>query len=197
MPTGFDRGTAMIRRRRPQEHGPDDDDSTGDLDDRLLTALYETYVVVVRRFVRTYVADPEHAEDAVQETFLRAWRHIDRIDVAEGNPRSFLFTTARNVLIDQWRAQSRRAELVHDDTTVNAAPTEDDVTKSLERILINESLRTLSTEHRDVIKALYFDDLSVTEAAARLDVAVGTIKSRSYYAVRALRVAFDEMGLLR
>ncbi len=187
----------MIRRRRPQEHGPDDDDSTGDLDDRLLTALYETYVVVVRRFVRTYVADPEHAEDAVQETFLRAWRHIDRIDVAEGNPRSFLFTTARNVLIDQWRAQSRRAELVHDDTTVNAAPTEDDVTKSLERILINESLRTLSTEHRDVIKALYFDDLSVTEAAARLDVAVGTIKSRSYYAVRALRVAFDEMGLLR
>jgi len=48
-----------------------------------------------------------------------------------------------------------------------------------------------------VIKALYFDDLSVTEAAARLHVAVGTVKSRSYYAVRALRAAFDEMGLLR
>jgi RNA polymerase sigma-70 factor (ECF subfamily) len=177
--------------RLPPGHKP------GELDDRILTALHEAHCDAVRRFVRTYVSDPGRAEDVVQETFLRAWQHVDRIDVTDGNPRSFLFTIARNVIVDQWRAQSRRAQLVHDATIVDAIPTEDDVTKSLERILINESLSGLSPEHRDVIKALYFDDLSVTEAAARLHVAVGTVKSRSYYAVRALRAAFDEMGLLR
>jgi RNA polymerase sigma-70 factor (ECF subfamily) len=57
-------------------------------------------------------------------------------------------------------------------------------------------LRRLSPDHREVIKALYFDDLTVAEAADRLNVALGTVKSRSYYAVRALRAVFDEMGLL-
>nr|WP_255502934.1 sigma factor-like helix-turn-helix DNA-binding protein [Mycolicibacterium sp. CH28] len=70
------------------------------------------------------------------------------------------------------------------------------VNKSLERILIGESLRRLSPDHRQVITALYLDDLTVAEAAERLDIAVGTVKSRSYYALRALRAVFDEMGLL-
>lgn len=173
----------------PEDHG--------DLDDRILTALYEEHRDAVWRFVRTYVSDPGRAEDVVQETFLRAWRHVDRIDVTGGNPRSFLFTIARNVLVDQWRAHSRRAKLAGDAPIVDAVPSEDDVTRSLERMLINECLSGLSLEHRDVVKALYFDDLSVVQAADRLGVAVGTVKSRSYYAVRALRAAFDEMGLLR
>ena len=77
-----------------------------------------------------------------------------------------------------------------------AIATDDGVDASLQRILLAESMRRLSADHRAVIKALYFDDMTLAQAADRLGVAVGTIKSRSYHAVRALRAVFDEMGLL-
>ncbi|WP_307870089.1 sigma-70 family RNA polymerase sigma factor [Mycolicibacterium lutetiense] len=162
-------------------------------DDQLLTTLYTVHGDAVRRFVAGHVVDVQHREDVVQETFARAWKNIDQIDT-DGNPRSFLFTVARNVIVDQWRRRSRRGEVLVD--TDMAVPSADAVNKSLERIVIGESLQRLSPEHRDVVKALYFDDLTLAEAADRLNVAVGTVKSRSYYAVRALRAVFDEMGLL-
>ncbi|MBU9766719.1 sigma-70 family RNA polymerase sigma factor [Mycobacterium sp. TNTM28] len=169
-------------------------------DDRLLTALYTDHGAAVRRFVAGHVVDVQQREDVVQETFARAWKNIDQIDATQGNPRSFLFTVAHNVIVDQWRRRSRRSEvLVDTDTDLGTAitpPSPDAVNKSLERIVIGESLQRLSPEHREVVKALYFDDLTLAEAAERLNVAVGTVKSRSYYAVRALRSVFDEMGLL-
>lgn len=163
-------------------------------DGQRLTMLYSAHADAVRRFVAGYVTDSQHREDIVQETFVRAWKNIDRIDVERGNPRSFLFSIAHNALVDQWRARSRRPEVLTDDDATVA--TEDGVDASLERILLAESMRRLSTEHREVIKALYFDDMTIAAAADRLGVAVGTIKSRSYHAVRALRLVFDEMGLL-
>lgn len=176
---------------QPDPAGPAADDP----ERRLLTGLYLAHAAAVRRFVAPYLSDAHRVDDVVQETFLRAWRHIDHID-PERNPRAFLFTTARRVLVDQWRAQGRRPEALPGGE-LTPEPAEDGVAKTLETILINESLRKLSHEHREVINALYFDELTVAEAADRFGVAVGTIKSRSYYAVRALRSAFDEMGLLR
>lgn len=180
---------ATGRRRRWRATVPD-----RGVDGQVLTLLYAAHSGAVRRFVAGYVADAQHREDIVQETFARAWKNIDRIDTEHGNPRSFLLSIAHNVVVDQWRARSRRPELLTDkDATVT---TDDGVDKSLERILLAESMRRLSAEHREVIKALYFDDMTIAAAADRLGVAVGTIKSRSYHAVRALRVVFDEMGLL-
>jgi len=163
----------------------------------MLSALYAEHAGPVRAFIRSYTADLHRVEDVLQETFLRAWRQIDRVQVIDGNPRSYLFTTARNILTDEWRAQSRRPELVHDDNRLASVPTADTVEATLEALTINEAMIRLSLEHREVIQALYYDGLTVTEAAARLGIAVGTVKSRSYYAVRALRAAFDEMGILR
>lgn len=155
--------------------------------------LYTAHAAAVRRFVAGHV-DAHHCEDVVQDTFIRAWKNIDRIDTVNGNPRSFLLTTAHNVMVDHWRARPRRSEVLVDTDVV--VPSADTINKSLERLLIGESLQRLSAEHRAVIKALYFDDLTLAETESRLDIAVGTVKSRSYYAVRALRVIFDEMGLL-
>ncbi len=165
-----------------------------DLGDRLLTCLYSSNYDAVTRFVGGLVSDSAQRDDIVQETFVRAWRNIDRIDFDTGNPRSFLFTIAQNIMIDQWRSQRRRGEILVDRDVTVATP--DSVNKAMEQIMIGEALVRLSPEHRQVIKALYFDGLTVAEAADRLELAIGTVKSRSYYAVRALRVLFDEMGLL-
>jgi RNA polymerase sigma-70 factor, ECF subfamily len=165
-----------------------------ELDDRLLTLLYASHFDAVTCFVAGLVADAAQRDDIVQETFVRAWRNIDRIDFDAGNPRSFLFTVAQNIMVDQWRSQRRRGEVLVGGEV--AVPTPDSVNKALEQMMIGEALVRLSPEHREVIKALYFDGLTVAEAADRLELAIGTVKSRSYYAVRALRAVFDEMGLL-
>lgn len=180
---------ATVRRRRWRVVGPD-----SSTDGQVLTMLYSAHADAVRRFVAGHVADVQHREDIVQETFTRAWKNIDRIDTEHGNTRSFLFSIAHNIVVDQWRAKSRRPEVLTDrDTT---AATDDGADASLQRILLAEAMRRLSAQHREVIKALYFDDMTLAAAADQLGVAVGTIKSRSYHAVRALRTVFDEMGLL-
>jgi len=167
------------------------------VDEQALAALYREHATAVRTFVRAQLPDPDRTEDVVQETFLRAWRQIARVDLTGGNPRSYLFTTARNILTDSWRAQSRRPTMVDDEQQLASAPSEDQVEAVLEALTINEALGRLSVEHREVIQTLYYDGLTIGEAAVRLGIAAGTVKSRSYYAVRALRAAFDEMGILR
>lgn len=161
-----------------------------------LAAIYTAHGAAVLGFVRRYVDDPQHAEDVVQETFLRTWRNVEHIDNSR-NPRSYLFTVARNVLTDRWRQSQRRPRLVTDEHALQAAPSPDAVDAALEGWLVADALTRLSAEHRAVVQALFFDGLSVTDAAATLEIAEGTVRSRSFYAVRALRVAFQEMGVTR
>lgn len=167
-----------------------------DADEEALAALYAAYAPKVRAFVRSYTSDPHHAEDVVQETFLRAFRQLHRIDMSQ-NPGSYLFTIARNVLTDDWRRSRRRIAPVLDDGALALVPSRDNVESALEAIVVHEALARLTPEHREVVQALFYDGLTVAEAAQRLDIAAGTVKSRSYYAVRALRAAFDEMGVVR
>lgn len=161
-----------------------------------MTALYEEHADVLFAFVRRYV-DRSQAEDVVQETLLRAWRHLDRLDTDEGNPRAYLMTVARNVLTDQWRARRSRPQTVDDDRRLATLPTEDDIDATLERWIIGEALTRLTPEHRTVVRSLYYEGRTMDETAAALGVPPGTVKSRSYYAIRALRTVFEEMGVIR
>ena len=161
-----------------------------------MTALYEEHADVLFAFVLRYV-DRSQAEDVVQETLLRAWRHLDRLDTDEGNPRAYLMTVARNVLTDQWRARRSRPQTVDDDRRLATLPTDDDIDATLERWIIGEALARLTPEHRSVVQSLYFRGRTMDETAAALGVPPGTVKSRSYYAIRALRTVFEEMGVIR
>lgn len=164
-------------------------------DEELMTALYRDNAAVLRAFALRYVEDAARADDVVQETFLRAWRTLDRIDPRRGSPRAYLMTIARNVLTDQWRASRVRPQTRV--ATLPEPPTADDVDAALEHWLVEEALGRLTAEHRGVIQALYYDGRTVQEVAQLLGIPPGTVKSRSYYAVRALRVAFDELGVSR
>jgi RNA polymerase sigma-70 factor, ECF subfamily len=166
-------------------------------DEELMTALYTEHYSVLLGFVSRYVHDRHRAEDLVQETLLRAWKHIDHLDPEPGRTRSYLLTIARNVVTNAWRAEQRRPKLVMDEHAGETVPAADNVDELVEGWLVAEALERLSADHRAVVQAMYYEGQSVADAARTLAVPEGTVKSRAYYAVRALRRVFEEMGVLR
>ena len=144
--------------------------------------------------LRLVSGDRHRAEDLVQETLLRAWRHPEALDPDRGSIRAWLFTTARNLAIDSWRRRSVRvAEVITD--TVPEPVTDDEADRTVEGWLIAEALGRLSDVHRQVLVECFYRGRSVAEAAARLGIPPGTVKSRTHYALRSLRLVLEEMGV--
>lgn len=114
------------------------------------------------------------------------------LDQSDGSARGWLFTVARRIVIDEWRTARSRSELVTERVPERSVP--DLSEQAVDRQLVAAALRTLSPEHRDVVIECYFRGASVAEAATTLGIPPGTVKSRTHYALRALRLALDEMG---
>jgi RNA polymerase sigma-70 factor (ECF subfamily) len=115
------------------------------------------------------------------------------MDSERGSPRPWLFTTLRNVLIDEWRARKVRPEIVTDEVPELASP--DHADAAVQSWLVADALRQLSQQHREVLLECYYRGCSVAQAAQRLGIPTGTVKSRTYYALRALRLALEERGV--
>jgi RNA polymerase sigma-70 factor (ECF subfamily) len=176
-------------------------------DERLMRELYEDHAGVLLGYVRRLVGgDTARAEDVVQETLLRAWRHPDALDPDRpggASVRAWLLTVARHLVIDGERArQARPREVPHPEE--GTAPVGSrhalSVDDELDRVLLahgmTEAMGALTSDHRAVVDQLYFRDRSVADAARALGVPEGTVKSRAYYALRALRVACEERGIV-
>src|SRR5437879_5355002 len=169
--------------------------AVGTTEDAALRALFDQHAAPLMSYaLRLTGGDRGRAEDVVQETLLRAWRHPEALDETRGPVRSWLFTVARNVAVDAHRARRARPTEVGDDALA-VVPAVDEIEHALDRWLINDALATLSPDHRAVIVETYYRGRSVAEAAATLGVPAGTIKSRTFYALRALRLALEERGV--
>jgi RNA polymerase sigma-70 factor (ECF subfamily) len=161
----------------------------------LMRELHDEHAAALWGYcVRLTNGDRPRAQDIVQETLLRAWRHPRILDQATGSTRAWLFTVARNLVIDEWR--TRRAQL----EVSTAEPPErstvvDETDQLLQSWVVADALSRLSEEHRLVLVECYYRGRSVAEAARRLDIPEGTVKSRTHYALRALRLALEEMGV--
>ena len=168
-------------------------------DEQLVRELYEEHAGMLLGYVRRLVGgDTGRAEDVVQETLLRAWQHPEALRSGrEGSSvRAWLLTVARHLVIDGERrrkSRPREVELVPGTERAAEEPAFDQVLSAWE---VADALGSLSAEHRAVIVELYYKDRSVAEAARRLGVPEGTVKSRAYYALRALRAACEERGVL-
>jgi RNA polymerase sigma-70 factor (ECF subfamily) len=167
----------------------------GESEAALMRQLHDDHAAALWGFcMRLTGQDGARAEDVVQETLLRAWRNADALDQSQGSVRAWLFTVARNIVIDEWRTKRSRSEL----SMADVPDVADEVDRTDGLILswmVAEALSTLSTEHRAVLLECYYRGASVAEAARRLGVPEGTVKSRTHYALRALRLALEEMGV--
>lgn len=161
----------------------------------LMQRAHDEHAAELWRFcLRLANGDRARAEDVAQETLLRAWRHRAILESSPAAVRSWLHTVARNLVIDEWR--HRR---VHPEVVVAELPEDHAQPDRAEELLLSwvvaEALTRLSPEHRAVLLECYYRGLPVAEAARRLDVPEGTVKSRTHYALRALKLALDEMGV--
>jgi RNA polymerase sigma-70 factor (ECF subfamily) len=138
--------------------------------------------------------DRARAEDIVQETLLRAWRNLSVLDESQGSVRGWLFTVARNLVIDELRTKRSRFEFTVAEPPETAHP-DDQSDQLLQSWVVADALTRLSPEHRAVLRECYYRGASVAEAARSLGVPEGTVKSRTHYALRALRLALQEMGV--
>jgi len=138
--------------------------------------------------------DRNRAEDLVQETLLRAWRHRTVLDNPRPAVRAWLFTVARNIVIDEWRTHRSHSEFSVAEVPERDEP-DDRTDQLLQAWVVAEAVTKLSTDHRAVLLECYYHGRPVAEAAKRLGVPEGTVKSRTHYALRALRLALEEMGV--
>ncbi len=160
-----------------------------------LRALYEEHAGPLLAYaLRLTGGDRGRAEDIVQETLLRAWRHPQALEPERGPVRSWLFTVARNVAVDAHRARKARPQEVGD-AALAVVPAVDEIEQALDTWLVADGLAALSPDHRAVLVETYYRGRSVAEAAAVLGIPPGTVKSRTFYALRALRLALEERGV--
>lgn len=160
-----------------------------------LSALYDAHAGPVWRYVVHLTGDRAGADDVVQETLLRAWRTPRILQQDPATTRSWMFTVARHLVIDEARSARRRREVGVADVPERATA---DATDALfEAILIEEALAQLSADHRAVVIRAYFGGLSVAEMSTTLEIPEGTVKSRLHYGLRALRLALQEKGVTR
>jgi RNA polymerase sigma-70 factor, ECF subfamily len=166
------------------------------VDDLTLTRLYDEHAQVLLAYaMRLTSGDVQRAEDALQETLLRAWRHPDALAPGRGSPRAWLMTVIRNVVIDEIRARKvRPIEVAGEHADTLADPT-DDIDAAVLSWTVAEALTSLSAQHRAVIVETYYRGSSVAEAARTLGIPEGTVKSRAFYALRALRLTLSERGV--
>lgn len=165
------------------------------LPDAALRAAYDAHGPELYRFARRSLGDAGLAEDAVQETFLRAWRASATYDPARSSQRTWLFAILRNVVIDLARARRVRPPLVADGGADAATPSADD---EIDRVLttwqVEAALAELDADHRRVLVEVHWLGRPYAEVAQELGIPAGTVKSRVYYGLRALRGALEAQG---
>jgi RNA polymerase sigma-70 factor (ECF subfamily) len=183
-PTGGLRN--LFRRPRPV---------TDAADELLVAELYRQYHRPLLTFtLRLTGGDRQWAEDVVQETMIRAWRSADRLDVDGASLMPWLATVSRRIVIDNRRSRDVRPPEVGDGPLENF-PMADEMEGLLRKVVVTEALSALSPAHREILTETVLRDRTVNQAAEVLGIPVGTVKSRVYYALRALRVALEERGV--
>ncbi len=165
-------------------------DETGEA----MRALYRLYGGELYGFTLNALGDRGAAEEIVQEVFLRAWRHAGRYDPDRAAVRTWLYQIARNAIIDSRRRASVRPGLPQHD-----AADEADAGATLEQAMLGwqvaAALERLTPEHRQMIRMAQFRGLTMREIAEHTGLPLGTVKSRTWYALRSLRLVLEEMGV--
>jgi RNA polymerase sigma-70 factor (ECF subfamily) len=162
-------------------------------DHGFIERLYAEHGPALLRYALGLTAgDSGRAEDLVQEAMLRTWRSAGNRTIR--SPRSWLLSAVRNLAVDAHRArQSRPVEAGQSALDSLAVP--DTAERTAESVDMAAALALLRPAHREALVETFYRGSSMTEAAATLGIPRGTVKSRTYYGLQALKFVLEERGI--
>jgi RNA polymerase sigma-70 factor, ECF subfamily len=159
--------------------------------DAAIRQLYRGHAKALHVYVARFCTDRTSADDVVQETFIRAWRHLPKLRADDRPIRPWLFRVARNLLIDADRAARARPVVVQP-LPDEEAGTDSALDQVLDRDQVSAALQHLSPAHRAVLIEAFYNGGSLAAVARKLGIPHGTARSRMHYALLALRQQLRE-----
>jgi RNA polymerase sigma-70 factor, ECF subfamily len=168
----------------------------GDRSGDELRELYRRYAPELVGFATSALGDRELAEEVVQDVFAQLWRHAKDYDQRRASVRTWLYAIARNRIIDAHRRAAVRPKRAADeDSLEGVAEIDAELDHAVLRWQVTAALSRLSPPHREVIRLAHYGGLTMREISEKTGVPIGTVKSRTSYALRHLRLIFDEMEI--
>jgi RNA polymerase sigma-70 factor (ECF subfamily) len=140
--------------------------------------------------VRQLSRNRDGAEDVVQEVFVAVWRRAASFRPDRGDPAGWLYTITRNKLVDLWRRQGDTAAGL-DTVEALSEPAEPAQVRGDLRLTMHQALARVDPEQRRAIEMAYFGGFTYEETAQRLDLPVGTLKSRIRSGLKSLRAVLE------
>jgi RNA polymerase sigma-70 factor, ECF subfamily len=166
-------------------------DGLGGDPDAVIRELYSHHARALHGYVAQFCPDGASADDIVQETFIRAWRHLPQLSADDRPVRPWLFRVARNLLIDANRA-ARVQPIVVPDQAAGEARTDSGLEEILDRQLVSAAFQHLSTAHQTVLVETFYRGGTMATIARELGIPHGTARSRLHYALDAMRKELQE-----
>jgi len=156
--------------------------------DAVLEDLYTRHWTYLVNYINRRLFDRHQAEEIVQETMLRAWRHADKLDPERGSMKAWLCRVAHNVMVDRIRHKRALPAEVHDTSASHEAYILGDHSSAVaDSIDVQRAVAQLQPLHRTVLRLVYHEGRTCAEAAVILGVPAGTVRSRLHYALHHLR----------
>ncbi|MFN8145273.1 MAG: sigma-70 family RNA polymerase sigma factor [Bacteroidia bacterium] len=155
--------------------------------------LYDNYSAALYGVIHRIVQQDEIAEDVLQETFLKIWNNFGQYDSAKGRLFSWMINIARNASIDKVRSKEfvNRNKNQNLEKAVFSAGEDLQSGFNPETIGIKKMVQELEPEYRQVIELLFFGGYSQSAAAEKLNIPLGTVKTRSRAALQKLKNYFE------
>src|SRR5262245_3978152 len=156
--------------------------------------LFGYFAPRVKAYLMRLGSDAASAEDLMQDVMLTVWRRAESYEAAQAGVGTWIFTIARNRRIDALRRE-RRPALDAEDPALRPEPPApaDQVTAAQQwEERLGAALRELPTEQAEMVRLAYYEDQSHSDIAQRLNIPLGTVKSRLRLAITRLRSRFEE-----
>ena len=158
--------------------------------------LFDHFAPRIRSFLLQRRVPKAQAEDITQDVMLAVWRRAASFDPAKAGASTWIYTIARNQHIDQFRKAKRAEQMDETDPSLQPepAPAADDLCEMSESAQsVGAALETLSPDQRQVIDMAFTEGLSHSEIADRLDLPLGTVKSRIRLAMGKLKTTLGDL----
>lgn len=154
--------------------------------------LYANYSAALFGVISRIITDEQTAEDVLQESFVKIWKHIDQYSEAKGRIFTWMINVARNTAIDKTRSRGEvmKGKISKDENIVNILGDRSGREMNTDGIGLKNMIAGMKEEHGVILNLTYFNGYTIEETANKLDLPVGTVKTRMRSAIKILRAYF-------